>query len=109
MARTEARLAELTAGRVAGAPVACLSRNQSDDMTVIPGGAVAFRDNARRLYINHMQGSCPNLRDTNALVTKPVGTTQLCRGDIAQLIDTTSRVFVGSCVFGDFVPYTRAG
>ena len=109
MARTEARLAELTAGRVAGAPVACLSRNQSDDMTVIPGGAVALRDNARRLYINHMQGSCPNLRDTNALVTKPVGTTQLCRGDIAQLIDTTSRVFVGSCVFGDFVPYTRAG
>ena len=109
VARTQAKLAQLTAGRIAGQPVACLTRNQSDDMTIIPGGAVAFRDNARRLYINHMQGSCPNLRDTQALLTRPVATTQLCRGDIAQVVDTSTRVFVSSCVFGDFVPYTRPG
>ena len=108
-AMTQTRLAALTAGRVPGQPVSCLSRSQSDDMTIVPGGAVAFRDNSKRLYINDMQGSCPYLRDTNALVTRPIATTQLCRGDIAQLIDTSSRTFVGTCVFGDFVPFTRPG
>jgi hypothetical protein len=34
---------------------------------------------------------------------------QLCRGDIATVIDTSTRTPVGSCVFGDFVPYTVAG
>jgi hypothetical protein len=106
IARTQARLAELTAGRVAGAPVACLPSYDADDMTIIPGGTVAFRDGAKRLYVNDMQGSCPNLRDTNTLVTRSA-LTQLCRGEIAQLIDSSTRTFVGSCVFGDFVPYTK--
>ena len=33
----------------------------------------------------------------------------LCRGDIAQVVDTLNRFPIGSCVFGDFVPYVTPG
>lgn len=107
--RAQAQLADLTAGKVAGPPVSCLSHHASREMIIIPGGTVAFRDSSRRIYVNNMGGGCPNLRDTNTLVTRPVATTSLCRGDIAQVLDTSSHIFVGSCVFGDFVPFTRPG
>ena len=107
-AAAQAKFAELTAGRVAGTPVACIPRSVSDDMRKLPGGAVAFRDNSRRIYINTMGTGCPGLRDSYAIKTRPVGTTQLCRGDIAEVVDPTNGIFVSSCVFGDFVPYTKA-
>jgi hypothetical protein len=44
----------------------------------------------------------------NALVTRTTET-RLCRGDIAQVVDVASRTTLGSCSFGDFTPYTRAG
>ncbi len=113
MARTakeQAQFASLTAGKVAGAPLSCLTRHRSRDMIVIDENTIAFRDGAKRLYVNHMQGGgCMNIdHGRNALVTQnPTGS--LCRGDIAQVVDTLNRIPVGSCVFGDFVPYMRPG
>jgi hypothetical protein len=43
----------------------------------------------------------------NALVTKQFGNAELCRGDIARVVDTLNGFTVGSCVFGDFTPYVR--
>jgi hypothetical protein len=105
----QAKFASLTAGKVAGAPMSCLSSHRSADMIVIDDSTIAFRDGSKRVYVNHMQGECANLgRGGQALVTQnPTG--QLCRGDIAQVLDVTSRIPMGSCVFGDFVPYTRPG
>ena len=79
-------------------------------MIVIDENVIAFRDNARRVYINHMRGGgCLGLDGgRNALVTRnPTG--RLCSGDIAQVLDTSSRIMMGSCVFGDFVPFTTPG
>ena len=106
VAQAQAKFAELTAGKVAGTPVSCLSRQDSGNQIILPGGTVAFRDSSRRVYINTMQ--CPQLRDSYALVTRPIGTSSMCRGDIAQVVDPSTGVFVGSCVIGDFVPYTRS-
>ena len=107
--RDQSRLAALTAGKVAGAPISCLPSYRSTDMIVVNENVIAFRDGQKRVYINHMQGGCMNLGPgRNALVTQTTGSS-LCRGDIAQVLDTTSRINVGSCVFGDFVPYTRVG
>ena len=106
----QARLAALTAGKVAGPPTSCLPNYRSDDMIVIDENVIAFRDNARRVYINHMRGGgCLGLDGgRNALVTRsPTG--RLCSGDIAQVLDTSSRIMMGSCVFGDFVPFTAPG
>lgn len=106
-ARSQAQLQQMLAGRVSGPAVSCLPPGRSGDMTSIAGGTVVFRSGST-LYVNNMQGACPNLTSQTALVTRQFGS-GLCRGEIAQVIDPTSGITVGSCVFGDFVPFRRAG
>lgn len=110
VAQSQAKFAQLTAGKVAGAPLSCLPSFRSNDMVVIDDYTIAFRNGPGRVYINHMEGGgCLNIDGgRNALVTKIPGP-NLCRGDIAQVVDLSARIPVGSCVFGDFVPYTRVG
>lgn len=98
---------QLLAGKVAGPPVSCLPTFRQDDMVVIDDRTVAFRQGSAHTYVNHMQGGCSNLGGGYALVTRSFGGGQLCRGDIAQVVDLTNRMTVGSCVFGDFIPYSR--
>ena len=97
----------LLAGKVAGPPQHCLPTYNQNDMVVIDEQTIAFRQGSSRVYVNHMEGGCSNLGGPYALVTKQFGSAQLCRGDIGQVVDLTNHFTVGSCVFGDFVPYTR--
>lgn len=107
-ARAEAQFQQLLAGKVAGPPVSCLSGHRSNDMVVIDDNTILFRDNSRRVYRNHPIGGCPRLGSGQfALVTRNIGGQGLCRGDIAQVMDVRNGFSVGSCVIGDFVPYTR--
>ena len=112
-ARGEEQLRELLAGKVAQPPVSCLPyyHSNSSDMTVIDQSTIAFRTSAARVYIAHMAGGCANLGSAGpyALVTRQFATGSLCHGDIAEVVDTLALVTVGSCVFGDFVPYVRQG
>ena len=105
----QAELARLTEGKVAGPPTSCLQHYNSNDMITVNESTVAFRQGRGRVWLNNMQGGCPNLRPPYALVTRQFGSAQLCRGDIAQVIDTSTGITVGSCVFGDFVPYAKPG
>lgn len=100
----------LIAGKVAGPPVSCLPTYNANDMIVIDEQTIAFRQGGNNVYIAHMPaGGCSNLgRPPYTMLTKQFGTAQLCRGDIARIIDTTNRITVGSCVFGDFTPYSKA-
>lgn len=111
--RTAAKQREfqmLLAGKTAQPPISCLSHYRSGDMRVIDDDTIAFRDGSKRTYVAHMRGSCSNLSSGHyALLTKQIGSPDLCQGDIAQVIDTTNRMPVGSCVFGDFVPYVAPG
>jgi hypothetical protein len=106
----QAELAQLLVGKVAQRPVSCLPHYQSGDMRVIDDDTIAFRDGARRTFVAHMNGGCSNLGNgSTALVTHQFGTADLCRGDIARVVDTLNGFTVGSCSFGDFVPYVRPG
>jgi hypothetical protein len=106
----QAELAQLLAGKVAQQPISCLPHHQSGDMRVIDDDTIAFRDGARRTFVAHMNGGCSNLGSGSyALVTKQFGNADLCRGDIARVVDTLNGFTVGSCSFGDFTPYTRQG
>ena len=113
-AKAENRYQELIAGKVAGAPMnclpACLSAN---DMTVIDDSTIVFGRGALTgpVYVAHMRSPCTGLRGPgpNALLTKQVGSSGLCSGDIATVEDTMAHITVGSCSFGDFVPYARPG
>jgi len=98
----------LLAGKVAGPPMDCISSLNANDMTWLDHGTVAFRRGSNLVYVNHFNGGCDNYSDRYALVTRQV-TGQLCRGDIAQLVDPVAHYPGASCVFGDFIPYRTPG
>lgn len=103
-AEAQQRYDSLLAGKVAGEPVRCLPLFRSQDMVAIDENTVLFRD-GRTIYVNRPLGSCYGLgRSNRALVTRSF-TSNLCRGDIARVVDPTTGVHSGSCALGDFVPY----
>jgi hypothetical protein len=106
-AENQARFERLLAGKVAGPPVSCLPSTRANDMTVIDEDTVLFRQGSSRVYVGHIAGGCNMLGQGGyALVTRQVGSSGLCHGDIATVVDTHSGFTVGSCVIGDFVPYS---
>jgi hypothetical protein len=108
--QAQARLSGLIAGKVAGAPRSCLPSYRADDMIVIDDNVIAFRDGPNRVWLTKPNGACSLLSSPGyALVTRNFGGLGLCSGDIGQVLDTTSRMTVGSCVMGEFTPYERPG
>jgi hypothetical protein len=109
IARSQAHFQELTAGKVAEAPINCLPHYRANDMVVIDENTIAFKDGAR-VYVAHMNGPCTNIGGAGgyALLTRTTGTPGLCRGDIAQVVDTSAHITVGSCSFEEFIPYVPA-
>jgi hypothetical protein len=104
-ARADARLQQLLAGKVAGPPVDCLPSFNTSNMTVIDESTIAYRRSPTEVYVTHMNGPCTDLGNPSfALLTRQFAT-NTCSGDIAQVIDTSTHMSVGSCVFGKFTPY----
>ncbi|HEY8592150.1 MAG TPA: hypothetical protein VIL42_04700 [Sphingomicrobium sp.] len=102
------RLGQLLAGRVAGQPRQCLNASRSADLLPVAGNYVAYRD-LGTIYVSRTDGICDTRRSSNTLVTRSVGLSSgPCRGDTAYVVDSGSGMTVGSCTFGDFVPYDRA-
>jgi hypothetical protein len=109
-AQAQDQYQKFIAGKVAGPSVSCLPSTRANDMTVIDEDTVIFRQSSAHLYVGHMQGGCSNLgRPGYALLTRQVGSSGLCHGDIATVVDTHSGFTVGSCVIGDFTPYAMPG
>lgn len=109
-ARSQQQLQRLLAGKVPARPISCLPSYSQNDMQIIDGRTVAFRIGMRTLYLVHLSPGCELLgRGNYALFTKEFGGMGLCRGDIARVFDTSSRMTVGSCGVGEIVPYTTAG
>ncbi len=108
--QAEQHLQQLLTGKVAGAPQSCLPSHRSSDMVVIDDQTVLFRDGGRRVWRTEMRDGCTRLGSSHyALVTRSFGGPGLCSGDIAQLADLSTGMIVGSCSWGEFVPYTRPG
>jgi hypothetical protein len=106
-AKAQATYDRMLNGKVAGKAEKCLPTYRSNDMTVIDDDTILFRD-GRTVYVNNPLGGCNNLHQSGrALVTHNVGP-QLCRGDLATVVDNTSGMTLGACALGDFVPYRPA-
>jgi hypothetical protein len=102
--KDQATYDRMLAGKIAGKAEKCLPTRRSNDMTVIDDNTILFRD-GRTVYVNQPLGGCMNLnRSGSALVTKNFGP-QLCRGDLATVVDNSSGMTLGACSLGDFVPY----
>lgn len=104
-ARDQAKLASLTAGKIAGPPMSCLSNWRSRDMVVVNENIVAFRDGRNRVYINNMRGPCNGLGPSRGALVTQSTSSSLCSGDIAQVFDSSSGVTFAGCAFGDFIPF----
>ena len=107
--RTEAdsaALAEATAGRVAGEPVACVNQVGLRNTRTV-GDAILYEGPGDVLYVNHGNGGCGVLEHGRAIRTR-TPSTRLCRGDIVTAFDPVSGMEFGGCSLGDFVPYRRA-
>lgn len=93
-------------GRIAGPPLHCLPTYRAGDMNVVDENTILYRDGATT-YRNDPPGGCHGLgRPGNAMVSRPLGS-QLCSGDIIQVVDTRSGMYQGGCTLGDFVPFRR--
>jgi hypothetical protein len=110
-AKSTQRYAELLAGKVARPAQNCLPHYNMNDMAVIDDSTVVFGRSlgGGTVYVAHMRGPCSGLSAAgpNALVTRQVGASGLCSGDIADVVDTMAHITVGNCSFGEFVPYVR--
>jgi len=105
--RAAQELASALAGRTAGEPVNCVPNFRVDQMQVIDDETLLFRDGST-IYLQKTKGSCPGLASgANTLVTRSFGINQLCNGDIQRMVNLSSGIGGGSCVFGPFVPYTK--
>ena len=103
----EAKLQKMIEGRTAGQPVDCLPLlGPATSSTSIEGVGEVF-GSGRTIYVNRFEGGCPSLTPFTTVVTRsPTG--QMCRGDIARIVDLTSRIESGSCSLGKFTPYSKA-
>lgn len=100
------RLAAALTGKVAGPTSRCLPNFRTQDMEVI-GNDILFRDGPT-LWRARTSGGCEAAGRTGyILVTEHFGTSDLCTGSIAKVVDSTSGMFAGSCSFEDFTPYRR--
>jgi hypothetical protein len=105
--RAQAELHTLLAGRVAGTPQSCLPYARPENMIVVDDNTVFYRTGSRLYRQDFNGGQCNNLGSGHyALVTRQYSGS-LCRGDIAQVLDVSNGIQVGSCVMGDFVPYSK--
>ena len=106
--RTRAELSRALAGRVAGRPVNCIPNYRTTNMRIIDDYTILF-DEGRTVYVQKPRGGCRGIHSGSyTLVTRPLGVSQLCSGDINQLVDLRTGMTGGSCVFGPYIPYTKA-
>jgi hypothetical protein len=100
-------LAKALAGYTVGQPVSCIPNYPATRMQVIDDGTILFRGN-RTIYLQTPPGGCFGIgNQLSTLVTQVWGVNQLCQGDINRLVDLSTGIGGGSCVFGPFVPYSK--
>lgn len=101
----EAELAQEIEGRVAGAPVKCISLTNIRNTRIIDNTAIIY-DAGSTIYVNRPRGGAEHLDDWDILVTKVHGS-QLCTPEMVNLLDRSSRMTSGWVSLGDFVPYKK--
>lgn len=102
-------LAKALAGRTPGQPVSCISNMRGSDMRIVDDRTILFREGGT-VYVQKPGGGCHGLGSGfYTLVTRLNGSNRLCSGQIGEVVDRVTGSTYGSCVFGDFVPYRKAG
>jgi len=101
----ERELDRMLAGRTPGQATACLAPGLRSDMQTVSGIGIVYRA-GRTSWVNRFRDGCPLLGAFDIVVTVSAGG-PLCRGEVARIVDSTTGMFRGTCLYGDFTPYTK--
>jgi hypothetical protein len=100
-------LGKLLDGKIAAAPVNCISTFDADNIIRVSDDLLLFRQSGKLVYQNRLRAPCPGLADDDdILVTEQFGS-QKCSGDLIRLVDRISGFQGPSCILGDFIPYRK--
>ncbi|WP_419808745.1 hypothetical protein [Sphingomonas sp.] len=94
------------AGLTPGQPQSCIEQTRTRDSRGF-GDTIVYSGPGDVRYVTRTSGGCEQYGSNGYIVTR-TPSTSLCRGDIATVVDRSSRQQIGACSFGDFVPYSRA-
>lgn len=103
-ARQQALAAQLD-GLVPGKPTSCLDSAGSTQLKSY-GSTLLYKASNNVIYRTDTIGACDGVARGDILVTRS-SSGRLCRGDLAQTVDSGSLFFTGSCAIGDFVAYRK--
>ena len=103
----EAKLAQVLEGRVAGAPVDCLTQRDIRSTRIINRTAIVYETRGGTLYVNRPEAGAQSLSHWDVLVTD-TRSPRLCGIDVVHLYDSTARMRNGFVSLGEFIPYRKA-
>lgn len=106
MTKGETRLAKMLEGRVAGEPKSCINTFGSRGLTTIDDTALVYKS-GKTIWVNYTR-TPDAIDDSDYLVIRKFGNSQLCRTDQVTTYDRTGNFFSGVIFLDDFVPYTLA-
>jgi len=89
-----------------GATRHCVNQRDIRSKRYAGDGAIIFEGRGSNIYVNRPPRGCPELRFGDALVHRTT-MTQLCGGEIYQIVDFRTGIERGSCILGEFEPYRR--
>jgi hypothetical protein len=97
-----AEIAKELAGKTAGEPRSCIPLDDARSAKAYHD-ALVYRTSRRLIYVNAARG-CDSFDPDPIFVNKVFGS-QLCRGDVIQLVSRTGGIPGPFCILGDFTPY----
>jgi hypothetical protein len=101
----DVKLARALQGYLAAKPINCVALRRIRSSRIIDRTAIIYEIGGI-VYVNRPELGAESLSDSNILVTKTVNG-QICRGEVIQLVDRTSKFQAGFISLGEFVPYRK--
>lgn len=101
---SEARLAKMLEGRVAGEPVSCITAFRSSGLTVLEEVGLVY-DAGEVVYVARVRDP-GGLRSDDILVMQRTGSL-ICTTDIMRTVDRSTGAQTGVLFIDSFVPYRK--
>ncbi len=93
------------AGRVAGAPQACVTVMPGQGLRVVDSRTLAYGFGST-VYVNRQQSECRAFSPHNSLIVE-TQSGQYCRGDRIRGLEVGATIPGLACVLNEWVPYRR--
>lgn len=80
----------------------CLSMSRISSIRPLDDSYFLVEVRGSGTWLTTMRGRCNQAASPFTYIQYSVPASQLCRGDIVQVVDSSTQMFAGSCSFGDF-------